>query len=177
MDQNVYRLTVPRSLRNRTRPSLPKSRESLSLGHNPGKIQIADNNQNQVLVFDARVCRTAPVWEFNKEILGVQVSDVIISTEGMAAGAYENRLLIHDLSSVSLKSTDPFFISLLDRKSVDRKLELAQGLTIKNLAFGAKGRWLCAWAISVDQGCDRSYFWEISQQSIDFHGSGCYRRV
>ncbi|CAD6579226.1 MAG: hypothetical protein ASARMPREDX12_009098 [Alectoria sarmentosa] len=133
--------------------------------------------QNRVLVFDARVCRTAPVWEFNKEILGVQVSDVIISTEGMAAGAYENRLLIHDLSSVSLKSTDPFFISLLDRKSVDRKLELAQGLTIKNLAFGAKGRWLCAWAISVDQGCDRSYFWEISQQSIDFHGSGCYRRV
>lgn len=86
---------------------------------------------------EARVCRTAPVWEFDKEILGVPVSDVIISTEGMAAGAYENRLLIHDLSSVSFKSTDPFFISLLDRKSVDRKLELAQGLTIKNLAFSA----------------------------------------
>lgn len=42
------------------------------------------------------------VWEFNKEIQGVQVSDVIISAEGVAAGAYENHLLIHDLSSVPI---------------------------------------------------------------------------
>lgn len=114
--------------------------------------------QNRALVFDTH--GGLIVWEFNKEIQGVQVSDVIISAEGVAAGAYENHLLIHDLS-----------------KNEDRTFPLEQGLIIKNLAFSANGRWLCAWAISIDQGCDRSYFWEISQQSIDLRGSGSYRRV
>lgn len=42
--------------------------------------------------------------------------------------------------------------------SVGRPFPLEKGLIIKNLAFSANGRWLCAWAISIDQGCDRFYF-------------------
>ena len=53
----------------------------------------------QVVVFDTRSGRIS--WAFDKEIHGAQVSDVIISTGGVAAGAYEKHLLIRDLSSVS----------------------------------------------------------------------------
>lgn len=50
------------------------------------------------MVFDARDGRA--IWKFDDEINGIQVSDVTISTEGVTACAYENRLLIHDLLSV-----------------------------------------------------------------------------
>ena len=49
-------------------------------------------------MFDIRVGRI--VWEFSDEIDGVQVSDVIVSIEGVTAGAYGHHLLIHDLTSV-----------------------------------------------------------------------------
>lgn len=53
----------------------------------------------QVVVFDTRFGRL--IQAFDDEVYRVQVSDVIMSTGGVAVGAYEKHLLIRDLSSVS----------------------------------------------------------------------------
>lgn len=60
-------------------------------------------------MFDTRIGRA--VWEFNDEIHGAQVSDVTISIKGVAAGAYENHLLVHDLSSVSFIVCESCYLS------------------------------------------------------------------
>ena len=51
------------------------------------------------------------VWKFRKDIKGIQVSHVVLSVEGVTAGAYENHLLIYNLAlviSMDYKSCSSF---------------------------------------------------------------------